>query len=161
MLRTSLLILLGAILLAACAPSPQGRPGVEAPAEPQAPALSHAELRQELARLPGAEVSEGEPLRVSYPAGVLFGEFALLPMPGGSGMVDALARVLRNSGLSWQLKLRAATGEGEEYDRQLAAERARVLLTYLKGAGVDPRKISLVSLAEAGSPLELTLKTRR
>lgn len=158
MLRFGFLILFCGFILSACAPAsggPKAGPAVQQPTRVEP--LSHQRLREELARLPGARLSPGDPLQVSYPAGSLFAESALLPMPGGAGALDALAAVLRQSHLSWVLRVRASTGEGAAYDAKLAAERARILQLYLTNAGVDLRRISLMSVAEAGAPLELSL----
>lgn len=147
-------------LLCACAATnvPQSRE-----TQPQAraeKALSFPQLRRELAALPGVTVADGEPLRASYPAGTLFAAAAVLPMPGGTVQLDALAALLKKSNMKWNLRVRAATADGRDYDGRLAADRARILGIYLREAGVDPQKINLTAVAEEGAPLELTLRNQ-
>jgi len=149
MLRLGLLLLLGLMLLSACAPTAAG-PG-------KTPPMNAQLLRDELAELSGVILTE-EPLLVRFPVGTLFAEEALLPMPGGVEVLDPLAAILRKSNQSWLIKVRAATGEGAEYDARLASERAGILKTYLVAAGVDPESLEFTSLAEAGDPLEMRLK---
>lgn len=158
MLQKVFFPVLGVLFLAACAPvanSPQNRSAATAAIQ-QVP-LSHQQLRAQLAALPGIEVAPTEPLVASYPAGSLFAAAALLPMPGGVSVLDPLATFLRRSNLSWQLKVRAATGEGVEYDHQLAAARVQILQQYFAAAGVDLRRMLFRSVAEDGAPLELSI----
>jgi hypothetical protein len=149
-----LIILLICGFLAACtagpAVQPQSSSGVSA-----ANRLSHAALRAELAKLPGAQVADSEPLIVKFPAGTLFADGAVLPMPGGTGLLDALAALVKDSNLFWQLKLRAAPGKGAAYAQSFAAQRVLVLQTYLRNSGIDLRNLQFVALAEDGVPLEM------
>lgn len=154
----NIFLLLICLLLSACAASNQQQ--VVKPSKPEAKtktSLNYPQLRQELAKLPGAMISDREPLLVTYPAGSLFAQNAVLPMPGGTGSLDALARLIKHSNLTWQLKIRAYAGEGADYDEQLAAERAKILRTYLRGAGVNVKKIMIMTVAEEGAPLELSV----
>lgn len=156
-MRSLILVLIVAILVTACGPA-TNRPQERSPLTSDQPVpLSNPQLRTALEQLPGLVLAPGDPLRASYPVGALFAEAALLPLPGGVATLDPLAMLLRQSTHTWRLTVRAATGEGLEYDRQLAAERTRVLQTYFKNAGVDLRRLTFLSLAEAGDPLELTL----
>lgn len=145
-------LLLICLLLCACG----ARSGVKR--EPSVTgALSFQQLRNELAQIPGAQVTEGEPLVVSFPVGTLFGAGAALPMPGGTVPLDALSALVKQSGLNWRIRVRAASGEGAAYDATLANTRARIIETYFTNAGINLRKISLNAGAEPGAPLELTL----
>ncbi|MCF6177778.1 MAG: hypothetical protein L3J63_00100 [Geopsychrobacter sp.] len=119
------------------------------------PALSHAQLREAFAALPGVLVPESEPLRVLFPAGVLFASGSVLPMPGGSGMLDSLVDLLKESNLDWRFILRAASGEGTEYDQGLAAARVKILKTYFKDVGLNVRTLRFQAVAEAGPLLEI------
>ncbi len=144
---TRLFLLLLCLLMSACAP---GGPGSEA-------LLSSSQLRTAMAKLPGAQVIEGNPLRISYPSGILFAEASVLPMPGGPEQLDPLMTLIRQSGVAWQLRVHAVSGEGEKYDRLLAAERVKVLRTYLKSSGVDLLKITITAVSGSGVPLELSI----
>jgi len=53
--------------------------------------------------------------------------------------------------------VRAATGYGPEYDRQLAEARLRNLNFYFSGSGLDMKLLTPQALAEGGAPLEFTL----
>jgi len=117
--------------------------------------ISYAQLRSEFASLPGALVSETDPLIVSFPVGTLFAAGAVLPMPGGAGLLDALARVVKDSNLLWQMKVRAATDGGQRYNQDLAEERVRVLKVYLTGSGVNLRHLRFSAVAEGGASLEM------
>jgi len=150
-----MLYLLICCLLSACAVGTSGTSVQPNGGEP--PALSHAQLRRTLAALPGAQVPETEPLRVLFPAGSLFARGSVLPMPGGTGLLDGLADLLKKSQLPWQLTLRATSGEGTEYDKGLAASRVEVLKTYFKDVGLNPRKLRFKSAAEEGALLEMQL----
>lgn len=141
-------------LLSGCAVGGQKTNKLESAAE-NSPDLSHAQLREAFTALPGVQVPESEPLRVLFPAGVLFAQGAVLPMPGGSGMLDRIAGLLKDSNLSWRLILRAASGEGAEYDESLAAARAKVLKTYFNDVGLNSRMIAFQAVAEAGPLLEM------
>jgi hypothetical protein len=149
-----LIILLICGFLAACTPGPAVQPQISSGVSVANP-LSSAALRAELAKLPGALVSATDPLTVSFAAGTLFAEGAVLPMPGGTGLLDALAALVKDSNLSWQLKLRAAPGKGVAYAQSFASQRALVLRTYLRNFGIDLRNLQFVALAEDGVPLEM------
>ena len=142
-------LLLICFLLAACAPASSQAPIIEEAG------MSRQELRTELAKIAGAQITEGDSLVVSFPTGTLFATGSALPMPGGIDPLDALATVMKQSGLSWSLKVRAASGEGELYDSELAAIRAKILRTYFKNSGLNTQLISIIALAEPGAPLEL------
>jgi hypothetical protein len=114
-------------------------------------------LRTELAQVPGVQLADAKPLSASFPVGTLFVEGSVLPTTGETSPLAALATVLRQSGFNWRLKVRAASGEGELYDKNLAAMRAKVLRTYFKNAGIDMQRIPLTAVAEAGASLELEL----
>ena len=91
----------------------------------------------------------------------MFAQGSVLPMPGGSALMDGLAALLKRSGRAWQLTLRAETGLGQDYDTELAAKRALVLETYLKSAGLNMGTISLASMTDSGAPFSLQLKQER
>ena len=121
-------------------------------------AVDPAALATELSRLPGAAVSR-EPLRFSYPGEVLFGRGAVLPMPGGIGLLDPLAEFfLRHPGPAWQVELRVQTEHGHDYDQSLAEKRSELLATYLLHKGVDLSRLFFQPEAAAGQPLVFTLK---
>ena len=143
-------LLLICLLLTACA---TGSVTKAPPAE--VVALSVQELRNELAKIPGARVADGEPLVARFPAGTLFAVGSALPMPDGTAALDALSALLKRSELNWQLRVRAASGEGEQYDEQLAGTRAEILKIYFKNSGIDLRKLKLSAVAETGAALEL------
>lgn len=153
----NIFLLLICLLLSACAPGTGLKPAADILTTEMKANLSYPQLRKELAKLPGAQISDGEPLLVSYPVGTMFAESAVLPMPGGAGQLDALVVLIKQSGLAWRLKVRAASGDGEKYDAQLSAARAEVLRTYLQASGVNLRKISIMAVAESGAPLELSI----
>ncbi len=142
-------LLLICLLVAACAPGAATKtpPIEEVGMSPQI-------LRAELTKIPGAQIAEGS-LLVSFPVGTLFAAGSALPMPGGIEPLDALSTLMKQSGLSWSLMVRAASGEGELYDSELAATRAKILKIYLKNSGLDLQKISITSRAESGAPLEI------
>jgi len=142
-------LLLICFLLAACAPASSQAPILEKDG------MSQQELRIELAKIAGAQIAEGGSLVVSFPTGTLFATGSVLPMPGGIDPLDALAAVMKRSRLNWNLKVRAASGEGELYDSDLAATRARILRTYFKNSGLSAQTLSITTLAETGAPLEL------
>ena len=147
-------ILLSCLLLTACASGSSLQKEAPSPSK-DVPASSFQVLRTALAAVPGAQIAEGEPLVVSFPVGTLFAQDSVLPMPGGTAPLDALAAVLKQSGVMWKLKVRAASGEGEGYDLELANLRVKVLRTYFKSSGVNLRKIETTVVAESGAPLEL------
>jgi len=117
--------------------------------------LSFPQLRAELAKIPGIQVAVGEPLVASFPAGVLFAQGSVLPMPGGTEPLDALSTLVKRSGKSWAIKLRADSDEGQLYDAQLVSKRVKLIKTYFKSSGVNLRKLSITAVAEAGASLEL------
>lgn len=147
-MRTFCLLLI-CFLLAACAPVSSQAPILEEVG------MSPQELRTELAKIAGAQIAEGDSLVVSFPVGTLFATGSVLPMPGGIAPLDALAAVMKQSGLSWSLVVRAVSGEGELYDSELAATRAKTLRTYFKKSGLKAQKISITARAGSGAPLEL------
>jgi hypothetical protein len=113
-------------------------------------------LRAALEQIDGIDIAAGTPLRFSYPVGSLFGAAAVLPMPGGVAQLDRLVALLKNAGLKWQMKVRAATEYGAEYDQQLAGARLRNLLVYFGDTGLDMKLLAPIALAETGAPLEFT-----
>ncbi len=148
-------LLLPSLLLAACAPAPSSPPQ----AAPQQVDL--AGVRQQLARLPGAEVQE-QPLAFSYPGQVLFGDGAVLPMPGGPKLLDPLAAFLKqNRQLVWQVEVRAETEQGPAYDQTLAEKRSELLASYLLSKGAELKNLHFQPEASAGAPLSLLLVTEQ
>lgn len=123
--------------------------------------LSQAEqvlnLRAGLAQIPGAEVAAGAPLLVSFPLGTLFAQGSALPIASGIAPLDALVALVKQSEAHWQVRLRAASGEGAEYDAQLATMRARIIKTYFKNSGINLLALEITAVAETGAPLELKL----
>ncbi len=138
------------LLVAGCVPGGTGSLPTETP-------LKASQLQGEIEKLPGARIREGNPVRIRYPAGVLFGDASVLPMPGGPDLLDPLVRLIRRSGLAWQLRVHAVSGKGAEYDSLLARERVKVLRAYLQASGVDLEKISIRVVPGPGVPLELNI----
>ncbi|KIH77798.1 hypothetical protein SAMN05660860_01305 [Geoalkalibacter ferrihydriticus] len=144
-----ILILLLSLLTACAAPLPDAP--VVAP-----PAASPAALTSALAALPGAELLDTDEIGIRYPGEVLFSSGAVLPLPGGVGLLDPLARFLVDyPGNRWALKVRAETEFGEEYDQRLAEGRAELLKRYLLRRGVAPGQLDWQIEAGAGAPLEV------
>jgi hypothetical protein len=139
-----------ALALGACVPSP--------PPPPAAPPIDPAALRRELALLPGASVGAGEPLSLSYPGEALFAAGAALPLPGGTAVLDPLARLLvAHPQLRWTGTVRAAGGVTADYDAALAQKRLELLERYFRNRGVGGDRLTLSATAGEGAPLELTV----
>ena len=135
------------LLLTACAAS-----------GPQAVKLDPAQLQAQLERLPGARVSSLEPLRFSYPDQTMFGAGAVLPLPGGTALLDPLADFIRrNPSLDWRVDLQVETAYGTAYDQNLAEKRSELLATYLLSKGASLQKLHFHPEAAAGPPLIFTL----
>ena len=145
----NLCLLLFCLLLTACVS------GTGLKEEP--PGLSPQQLRIELAKVSGVRIADGEPLLARFPVGTLFAQGSALPMPGGPALLDALTNLVKKSKLNWSLKVRAASGEGEQHDAELAATRAEILKVYFNNARVNMQKISITAIAEQGASLELEL----
>jgi len=142
------------VMLAGCAtPPPAATPTRHQTAVP----MDFPQVQAALEQIDGIDIAAGTPLRFSYPVDSLFGAAAVLPMPGGVAQLDRLVNLLKNAGLKWQMKVRAATGYGPEYDRQLAEARLRNLNFYFSGSGLDMKLLTPQALAEGGAPLEFTL----
>ncbi|WP_020678196.1 hypothetical protein [Geopsychrobacter electrodiphilus] len=139
-------------LLAACAAGTHPKAGVE----PES-LIDLPQLRAGLSQLPGVLVSGTDPLTVRFPVGTLFATGSVLPMPGGPDMLDPMIRLMKDSHRTWQLTLRAKTGEGKAYDQSLADARLIVMQTYLKSSGVNSSNITFNAVAGEGAPLEMQL----
>ncbi len=114
------------LFLVACTPA----------SAPRAVTLVAVNLVQQLETLPGAVVTK-DPLQFSYPDQSLFGAGAVLPLPGGTKVLDPLADFfLSNPGLNWLVDVRVWTGYGVDYDQTLAEKRSELLATYLLSKGV-------------------------
>jgi len=135
------------LLVCSCAPPP-GKPGRDVDA-----------LQQAARSLPGAVVSAGEPLTISYPAGVLFSSRSVLPLPGGLEVLDPLAGLLAEPGSRWHVLVRAASGRGSEYDQQLAAARVELLKRFLTSRNLSLQAFSWETASADGAPLELVLES--
>ncbi len=135
------------LLLTSCAPpKPAGQ-------------LKHDQLLPQLSRLPGAVVAATEPASFSYPAEVMFGSYAVLPLPGGPKLLNPLAGFLKqNPQLLWRVDIRAQTGYGAGYDQALAEKRSELLASYLLSKGVDLKGLSFQPAAAVGDQLVFTLK---
>lgn len=95
-------------------------------------------IAAQLDRLPGVLVQRQNGLQFSYPEQSMFGAGAVLPLPGGTGLLDPLAEfLLRNAGLVWQVDVQAHTGHGAVYDQTLAEKRSELLASYLLSKGVE------------------------
>jgi len=135
------------LLLAACAPP---KPAKQITVE---------SLLPQLQRLPGAVVTVTPP-SFSYPEQVMFGSYAVLPMPGGPKLLNPLAGLLkRNPQLLWQVDVRVQTEYGDDYDQALAEKRSELLASYLLSKGVALQGLYFQPAAAAGDQLVFTLKT--
>lgn len=151
-MRLRLALLFLPLALLACVPPPAPPP------PPVAPPDTGAALRRELAALPGAVVGEAEPLTVSYPGETLFAAGSVLPLPGGTAVLDPLAAVLAaHPELNWRGTVRARTEVSPEYDAALAGKRLELLQRYFRNKGIDGERLPLTALVAPGAPLELTL----
>ena len=144
------------LLLTACAAPRVARETVAEEAVAPATPTADLDLRGGAAALPGAEVGAGEPLIIVYPGETLFGTWAALPLAGGTGMLDPLARFLAEHGASrWQGTVRAGTGVSPEYDLQLAEKRAELLGRYFGNRGIGSDRLWLRAEAGSGPTFEL------
>ncbi len=135
------------LLLASCAPPKSARQ------------TAVDQLLPQLSQLPGAVVAATEPPSFSYPDQVMFGSYAVLPMPGGPKLLNPLAVFLKqHPQLRWQVDVRAQTGYGVEYDQSLAEKRSELLATYLLSKGVALQGLYFQPAAASGDQLVFTLK---
>jgi len=147
------LLLLPLLLLACAAPAPP-----PPPAAPPEARIDPAVLRSEAAALPGAVVAAEEPLTLHYPGPALFAEGAVLPLPGGTAVLDPLAAFLAaHPELLWTGTVRAGAAESPEYGAELAAKRRELLERFFHGRGVSAGQLQLSAAAGEGVPLALTL----
>jgi len=114
-------------------------------------------LPQRLGELPGSKQLEEPGLTgVAYPEGSLFARGAVLPLPGGSALLEPLVGLLKESkSQRWRIVLSARTGQGADYDQRLAEQRMVIVQRYLQNRGVA---LSLVDFAidpQASVPLQL------
>lgn len=136
------------LLLASCAPA----------SRPQPATFDLGSLPAQLASLPGAVVDEEGGIKFSYPDQSMFGEGAVLPLPGGIKLLDPLADFfLRSPGLVWKIDVQTHTEYGPDYDQTLAEKRSELLATYLLSKEVDLRGLQFHPLAAAGDALVFTL----
>jgi len=148
--------MLSLLLLVSCAPAPEVKS--TPPIRVEGPSKAEVDkLRQLWSQVEGVVIADGDPLRISYPTGVLFAASALLPMPGGIAQLDTLVQNIKNSGRDWRLLVRAHSGERGDYDQTLAAARVNILKTYLDGAGLTQKQARLKVDNNPGAPLELQL----
>ena len=86
------------LVLAAAGCAPPLAKTSEEVKQPQAPSLGQgvSELAGRMAQLPGVEQLGAAPSQaVGYPEGTLFTRDAVLPMPGGSALLDPLVTLLK------------------------------------------------------------------
>ena len=120
--------------------------------------LDPESLVTQLLKLPGAVVIK-DPLQFSYPDQSLFGVGAVLPLPGGTKVLDPLGDFfLSNPGLNWQVDVQMQTGHGVEYDQTLAEKRSELLATYLLSKGVALEGLHFQPAAGESESLIFTLK---
>ena len=125
---------------------------------PQVVKFDRETLLAQIATLPGVEISADQPLRFSYPEQSMFGTGAVLPLPGGVGLLDPLADFLqRNPALNWRVDVRVQTKYGIDYDQTLAEKRSELLATYLLSKGVTLTDLAFYPEAAVGTPLVFTL----
>ncbi|AMV73849.1 hypothetical protein JCM30471_22700 [Desulfuromonas carbonis] len=150
MLLRSLALLLLTLTLVACVPSAPQAP------LPERPDLDS--LRLSFGQLPGAVLSTTEPLVVSYPGEILFSAGAVLPLAGGTELLDPLAAQLAAyPQLYFSARVRAAA-EPAAYAVQLATARTELLTRYFRRRGLDASRLQLTPEVGDGPPLELTLR---
>ena len=88
----------------------------------------------------------------------MYASGAVLPLPGGTSLLDPLAAFFqRNPGLSWRVDVKAATVHGSAYDQNLAEKRSELLATYLLSKGVALAELDFIPEAGPGQPLVFTL----
>jgi outer membrane protein OmpA-like peptidoglycan-associated protein len=140
------------LLLLSCTP-----PGGPAPG-PVPEQVDKASILTQLAALPGVLIDSGDRLSFSYPDQAMFAAGAVLPLPGGTRVLDPLAAfLLRNPDLVWRVDVRAATRYGEDYDQNLAEKRSELIATYLLKKGVGLHNLHFHPAAVTGEPLVFTL----
>ena len=116
-------------------------------------------LLPQVSQLPGAVVANGEPLSFGYPAQVMFGTHAVLPMPGGPKLLNPLAEFLKqNPQVPWLVDVRVQTIYGDEYDQALSEKRSELLANYLLSKGVDLHNLYFQPSSSEGDQLVFTLK---
>lgn len=126
---------------------------------PRTVKVDRGSMFEQLALLPGVSVTTGDGVQFSYPGEAMFGHAAVLPLPGGTALLDPLAEFfLRYPDLSWKVEVRAQTEHGELYDQNLADKRSELLATYLLSKGVTLQRLDFDPQAAAGQPLVFTLK---
>lgn len=139
-------LVLATILVTACVAPQQGT----VPGDPK--------LLTELRRLPGAVVGD-DGLLVSYPDDSLFGEGAVLPLPGGMTVLTPLIDTfLRNPGLRAEATVRSS-GHTVEYDRILAGKRKEFLEKIFRSRGLDETRIRISPDGGEGAPFSLQLQS--
>ena len=142
-----LIVIIVLLLLTACAGT-----------RPQAVKIDHSTVLSQLEQLPGVQLETVEPVQFSYPAQTLFGAGAVLPLPGGTAILDPLAVFFqRNPGLKWRVSVQVQTAYGTTYDQHLAEKRSELLATYLLSKGVSLEDLQFHPEAAAGQPLVFTL----
>ena len=152
-MKLRLTLLLFPLLLLACAAPPP-------PAPPAAPEvrLDPAALRNEAAALPGVDVAAAEPLTLSYPGAALFAEGAVLPLPGGTAVLDPLvAFLLAHPELHWAGTVRSGAAASQTYGAELAEKRLELLARFFRGRGVAAGQLQLTAEVGEGVPFELSL----
>jgi len=149
---TLTLLLFPLLLLACAAPPPPAPPAVpEVRVEP-------ASLRSEAAALPGVVVAGEEPLALHYPDAALFAEGAVIPLAGGTAVLDPLvAFIVAHPQLRWTGMVRAGGAQPPEYGAELAQKRFELLERFFRRRGVAAAQLQLQAEVGEGVPFELTL----
>lgn len=135
------------ILLVSCA-----APG------PQQPKFDPALLLDQLSQLPGAQILDRDNIVFSYPNSELFAPEAVLPLPGGTRLLDPLSDFFQtHKTLTWRVDVRAETARDKGYDQLLAEKRAELLKNYLQNKGLNSAGFTFYPAAEKGHPLIFSL----
>jgi hypothetical protein len=137
------ILLIPLFLLACTAPGP--------------PPLTIADLRAQLASLPGAEIGTGPELTLSYPGEALFASGAALPFPGGTELLNPLTEVMTTfPAVRWTGTVRAHGGVSPKDDQALAEKRTELLQRFFARRGIAGERLLLTATAADGAPLQLT-----
>lgn len=145
------------LILNGCVPAGAPKPESKPDEMVQSAQTATSSLKQSLAGLPGGEVVEvdGHPA-VAYRHGELFAPIAVLPLPGGTEVLEPLAELLKEfSGQRWQFLVAARTEQGRDYDVRLAQQRQVLLERFMRKSGVDLQNIEFLVDEASDVPLRV------
>ncbi len=116
-----------------------------------------ADLRTQIASLPGAEIGAGPELALSYPGESLFASGAALPFPGGTELLNPLADLMAAfPAVHWTGIVRAHGNITPKDDQALAEKRLELLKRFFARRGIAGERLVLTAVAADGAPLQLT-----